>query len=542
MRTLIHSITTLLVILIVHPIPLLSDSGGIIVTSRFDEVTVYRDRALLTRTARAQLVPGEHRLVFEPLPAGLVNQSVHVRGEGTARVTILGVETEQAFPGEPSQVRVRELEEQIKKLQLDVDDIQSELSSLETERELLKSIRVHTGEQMGRELAVQQPDTRRWESTIQYLRTKLEENLKVNLERQNVQEEVKRRIELLQRELQQITASQNRDAKRVTVRVRAEASGYLDLRLTYLTGGASWQPVYDARVSHRNDDVKLTYNAVIIQRTGEDWKDARIVLSTARPAAGARMPVLGPWFLRVSPPRPPVPAAEGVRKQAEDLAFTMDVMEAARVGAVADEQITSMVFRVPGTHSVPGDGSAHQVYIDEYTLTGPKEYIASPKLTSTAFLQVKTKNETDAVLLPGSMNIFLGTDFVGSSPIGYTARGEPVELFLGIDEGIRIRRTEVSRNVDEGGFISKRKKTDFSYKIEVENYKQYPVTISIVDNVPVSQHSDIEVRVTSIRPEPAERSEQGIVRWLLQLNPGEKKEITYDFFIRHPLDMDISGI
>jgi uncharacterized protein (TIGR02231 family) len=541
MRTFIHSITALLAILIVHPIPLLSDSGGVIVTSRFDEVTVYRDRALITRIARSELTPGEHRLVFEPLPAGLVNQSVQVRGEGTARVTMLGVETEQAFPGEPSQVRVRELEEQIKKLQLDVDIIQSELSSLEAERELLKSIRVYTGEQMGRELATQQPDTRRWESTIQYLRTKLEDNLKANLEKQNAQEEVKRRIELLQRELQQITASQRRDAKRVTVRVRAEASGSLDLRLTYLTAGASWQPVYDARVNDRNDDIKFTYNAVIMQRTGEDWNGARIVLSTARPAAGARMPVLGPWFLRVSPPRPSVPA-EGVRKQAEDLAFTMDAMETARVGSVAEEQITSMVFRVPGTHSVPSDGSAHQVYINEYTLEGPKEYIATPKLSPTAFLRVKTKNQTDAVLLPGSMNIFLGTDFVGSSPIGYTAKGEPVELFLGIDEGIRITRTEVSRNVDEGGFISKRKKTDFSYKIEVENFKQYPVSISIVDNVPVSQHSDIEVRVTSIRPDPAERSEQGIVRWLLQLNPGEKKEITYEFFIRHPLDLDIVGI
>jgi len=513
------------------------------VPSIFEEITVYRDRALVTRTARVQLNPGEHLLIFEPLPSGLINESVNVRGEGTARASILGVETRQAFPGESVQPRVRELEMQIEELQRSVNLIQSEITSLEAERELLTSIRVHTGEQMGRELAVQQPDTRRWESTMQYLRTKLEENLKAGLEKRSAQNDIKKQIELLQRELQQITAQHRRDAKRVTVRVRADQNGYLDVKLTYLTGGASWRPVYDARVSDRNDDVRLTYNALVTQRTGEDWNNARIILSTARPAAGARMPVLPPWFLRVQPPRPQVRMDRLERKADEALMFAEEDVEAAAPPvAIAEEQITSMIFRVPGTHTVPSDGSGHQVFINDYTLTGPKEYIATPKLTPHAFLQVKTKNESDVVLLPGTMNIFLGNDFVGSSSIGYTAKNEPVELFLGIDEGIRITRTEVSRKVDEGGFLSRRKKTDFVYKIEVENYKQYPVTISILDHLPVSQHSDIEVRVTSMRPEPVERTEQGIVTWKLVLEPGQKREIDYEFWIRHPQDMEVSGM
>jgi uncharacterized protein (TIGR02231 family) len=510
------------------------------VASTFGEITVYRDRALITRTARVQLTPGEHRLIYEPLPAGLINESVNVRGEGTARVTILGVETQQAFPGEPILPRVRELENRIEELRHTYNVIQSEITSLEAERELLKSIRVYTGEQMGKELSVQQPDTRRWESTIQYLRTKLEENLKAHLEKQSAQNDIRQQIELLEKEVQQITARQQRDAKRVTVRVRADQTGYFDLTLTYLTGGASWRPVYDARVSDGNDDVRLTYNALVSQRTGEDWDNARIVLSTARPAAGARMPVLGPWFLQVRLPRPPVPA-ERLEKQTDEAVYLAE-MRAMPAAAVAEEQITSMIFRVPGTHSIPSDGSGHQVYVNDYTFSGPKEYIATPKLTPYAFLQVKTKNSSDVVLLPGTMSIFLGHDFVGSSSIGYTAKEEALELYLGIDEGIRISRTEVSKKVDEGGFLTKRKKTDYVYKIEVENYKPYPATISLVDHIPVSQHSDIEVRVTGIRPEPVQQTEQGILTWKLELRPGEKKEIDYEFWIRHPQEMNVTGI
>lgn len=510
-----------------------------VISSTFGEITVYRDRALITRTARVELTPGEHRLVFDSLPAGLLNESVRVRGEGTARATILGVETQQAFPAETVLARAREIENRIEQLKRESDIIQSELTALEAERELLKSIRVHTGEQMGQEISGRLPDTGRWETTIEYLRSKLEGNLKSGLEKQIAQNDLKKEIERLQRELQQVTSRQQRDAKRVTVRVRVEQNGNLNLRLSYLTSRARWQPVYEARVSDRNDDVSLAYNATVTQQTGEDWENARIILSTAQPAVGARMPVLQPWFLRDRPI--PVPQVMRERElRLEDVVATG--VQADRPAAVAEEQIASMIFRVPGTHSIPSDGSGHQVYINDYTLTGPKEYIATPKLTPNAFLQVKTNNTSDVVLLPGTMNIFLGNDFVGSSSIGYTAKGEPVELFLGIDEGIRITRTEVSRKVDEGGLLSRRKKTDFVYKIEVENYKQHPVTISLLDHLPVSQHSDIEVRITSMRPDPVERTGQGIVTWKLELQPGEKKEIGYEFWIRHPQDMEVAGM
>ncbi len=535
-----HLICLIAVLVMIQLIPCNGIANEHHVTAQFGAITVYRDRALVTRDARVELTPGEHRLLFEPLPAGLAEQSVRVRGEGTARVTILGVEIQQAYPAEHIQARVRELENEIRQLRYESDIVQSVLTSLDAERDLLKSIRVHTGEQMGKEFAVQQPDTRQWESTIEYLRSKLEANLQSTLEKQQAQEELKKQIDRLQRELQQITSGQQRDAKRVTVRVRAEQHGYLDLGLSYLTGRARWQPVYEARVSDRNDDVHLSYNATVMQQTGEDWEDARIILSTAQPATRARMPVLNPWYLLDQPPPPPVTRRD-LELQEVDTFFKVEGM-AAPAAAVAEEQITSMIFRVPGSHTIPSDGSGHRVYIDDYTLTGPKEYIATPKLNPNAFLQVKTTNTSDVVFLPGTMNIFLGNDFVGSSSIGYTAQDEPVELSLGIDEGIRISRTEVSRKVDEGGFLSKRKKTDFAYIIEVENYKQHPVTISIFDHLPVSQHTDIEVGVNTMQPSPVERTEQGIMTWNLELQPGEKKEIAYGFYVRHPLDMDVSGI
>jgi uncharacterized protein (TIGR02231 family) len=309
--------------------------------------------------------------------------------------------------------------------------------------------------------------------------------------------------------------------------------------------------VDDARVTGDDNRVRLIYNAAITQRTGEDWQGAELILSTARPAVGARMPELRPWILSLAPP---VRLYEDVRKQRSETdmvsAPAEATMEAVAVGAVAEEQITSMIFHVPGLHTVPGDGSSHRVLISEYTLEGAKQYVTTPKLSPFAYLRVKTVNETGVDLLPGNMNIFLDNDYVGRSDLVRVASGETFEMFLGIDEGIKVTRNEVSRKVDEGSFLSRRKKTDLVYAIEIQNNKRNPVNIVVYDQLPISQHSDIEVRSTRIQPEPSapdpdnanERAAQGMLKWNLTIPAGGKQEIRIEFFVRHPLDMDVTGI
>jgi uncharacterized protein (TIGR02231 family) len=544
----------LIILLLLLAVPVISAYPGqqpqpntVAVSSQVGYVTVYRDRALVTRTARIDLLPGEHRLVFEPLPLNLSDESVQVRGSSANPVTILGVETQRIFPVETAREQVRELEQKIEELQTQAYINAAELQALEAEREFLSSLRVHTGEQIGRELANQQTDTRRWDSTIEYIRTKHETNLKKSVEKKSEQALLQKEIDRLKNELQQYTGTQRSDAKRATVRVRLDVRTVLTLELSYLIGGASWQPVYDARVSGIDDRIRLVYNAAIMQRTGEDWVGAELILSTARPAVGARMPELWPWILS---PDLRVDVLQDARKQREEFDAAVPAMEAVSVAALAEEQVTSMIFRVPGVQNVPADGSAHRVFINEFSVDGSKEYAATPKLSPFAYLRMITVNTTGVDLLPGNMNIFLDNDYVGRSDLVRVAPGESLELFLGIDEGIKVSRKEVSRKVDEGSFLSRRKKTDLVYAIEIENNKRSPVNIVVYDQLPVSQHTDIEVRSTRIQPEPSapdgsgtnERAEQGMMKWNFSIPAGGKQEIRLEFWVRHPLDMKVAGI
>lgn len=54
------------------------------------------------------------------------------------------------------------------------------------------------------------------------------------------------------------------------------------LRISYITGGASWTPHYDLRLDSTKQQGTLTYRAHYTNRTGETWKDAKITLSTSQ--------------------------------------------------------------------------------------------------------------------------------------------------------------------------------------------------------------------------------------------------------------------
>lgn len=54
------------------------------------------------------------------------------------------------------------------------------------------------------------------------------------------------------------------------------------LRISYITGGASWTPRYDLRLDSTKRQGTLTYRAHYSNMTGETWKDAKITLSTSQ--------------------------------------------------------------------------------------------------------------------------------------------------------------------------------------------------------------------------------------------------------------------
>ena len=83
---------------------------------------------------------------------------------------------------------------------------------------------------------------------------------------------------------------------------RRRAATEAEIELTYHVRLASWRPLYDLVLD--GEKLKVSYLAEITQRTGEDWPEVTLVLSTTRQGQRQTLPELSPWYIgRPQPPR-----------------------------------------------------------------------------------------------------------------------------------------------------------------------------------------------------------------------------------------------
>src|SRR5512140_2753561 len=106
-----------LILLLVPGLTLAADLKRIAASSRVTAVTVYPDRALTSRSVSLNLKPGSYLVAFENLPTLIQDDSVRVAGNGSAGVTIVGLEVKRAFLAQSGEKRAKELDEEIRLLE-----------------------------------------------------------------------------------------------------------------------------------------------------------------------------------------------------------------------------------------------------------------------------------------------------------------------------------------------------------------------------------------------------------------------------------------
>lgn len=522
--------------------------------SKIDSVTVFSDRALVVRRAKIEVTPGEYECVFSNLPIAILDNSVRAEGKGSAKVVITGLRIEKMFLEKSGIGRIEELEEEIETIKDEIKIIADKQEVLKTEKEFLESLKVYASEKFSDELTHQMPGPEKVNEFLEFLRKKLNVNHSEfhNLALEN---RIKnKKLHALEKELAEIQNWRPDERKKISVGIDAKNKGYLELELFYVTYGATWIPSYNARAFPEKGEVELTYLGMVRQKTGEDWQDVKLSLSTAKPAVYARMPELVPWYLRKHEPRPVYkgfglgePAAPMV---ARDVGFVEEDLEEAKVAVAEVEQKgTSVSYNIAKLETVPSDGNRYKTTISINTFPARMSYVTTPELSEYVYLKAEVENNTNLYYLAGEVGIFMQQDFIGHSDLDSLAPTEKFDLYLGIDEGFKIKKELEEKKEEEKGLIGKIKVMNYKYKITAENYKDQSQELIIKDRVPVSQHEDVVVKLGKFSILPVEDEEKkdefkekGLVEWQMTLQSQEKKEIIYSFTISYPRDMDVEGL
>lgn len=197
------------------------------------------------------------------------------------------------------------------------------------------------------------------------------------------------------------------------------------------------------------------------------------------------------------------------------------------------------VYRAPTSSDIPSDGQSVRVPLRSERFPVEAIYEATPSLKTTAYLKARVVNKGERPFLRGPTNNFVGGEFIGQGELATTGPGGVLQFPLGADENIRLVRKVLPKTETEG-FISKDDVTTYDTVIEIGNYKKRAVTIEIVDQVPKTSNEDIEIKLLSATPPPEKKPDaSGIMRWRLNLGPGDKKVIKLRYSITRPTDWQL---
>jgi uncharacterized protein (TIGR02231 family) len=546
------------------------------VDSHISAATVYLDRAVVTRTAGGELAAGEHALVFERLPAALLDQSLQASGHGTATATILDVSAQTAFVDFTPNARVKELEDQLLALQKQQRVFVDRAQVLNDQRDFVKRmLAASTGTviyPLGGDAAhgggtAARPTLDEWQKLYAYS----EETFgRIAAELQSLdaqREDLKLKQTAVEQQLTELRGAGGKSYKTITVRVAVTQPGKLDIALKYAVPGASWAPSYDARLRAADRAVELTYFGLVRNDTGEDWSDIALTLSTARPSLGGGAPELQPWIVDVEQPPAAAPVMLERAGAGAARARPFSRMAAAKIisgGNEADESkeaevltaavetsATSATFKIPVAVTLPANNTTQKVSIASAKLAATLQYQASPKLLESAFLSAHAVNSTDYPFLGGAMNTFLDDTFVAASSLKTVMPGEKFELQLGADDGIAIKRKLVNRFAENTGLTNKGRRVTYDILITITNNKKTAEHVVFKEPLPVSRNEKIEVNLitpaekdvgTKEQPKEVTREEDGRLVWSIDLKPGEKREVPVKFNIGHPGDLNVTGL
>ena len=283
-----------------------------VLSSRIDSVTVYRQGALVCRTAlllAAQPVPVQVKIMG--LPLSLEDGSVRVRIEGDAgelpvatdiRVALDLAAADEGLPPPD--------DEELKAARRSVRELADRRAHLEAQRQRIERLQIFErpankrgqapqASPVGARLALIDFQHRKIAAIDEQLGALHSEERQAKQQRDHLEARFKAASKARQAKPHEL-----RKAALISLRARDIPTVPVRVVLEYMVPGARWAPAYAISLTKDMSQATVSVRAVVAQDTGEDWSRVRLTLATADAQRWVELPEL--QALRIGRRQPPV--------------------------------------------------------------------------------------------------------------------------------------------------------------------------------------------------------------------------------------------
>lgn len=505
-----------------------------------ESVTVFPDRATVTRVFEVDIEAGSGELTRPDLPIGLSRDSLRISATGPEGLRLGAYQLETVRGSERVSERARELERRLQELRDQTRAIDDDLEARELQLGLLRSLAGGAGQGDGK-LALDG-----WSQAVQTVGSGAEEVLSARRRLQLERRDLDREIQRLEQEMADL-GQQQRDTLALNLAYESASSGSARFTIEYTVGGANWRPVYEWRLDTGTGKLAIVQFAEVRQRTGEDWSGAELHLSLSRPSAGGRLPEVSSWWVDVIQPEPE-PKAEldrvavtGSRVQRSEMEFAAaPPPEASWDTAELVGNEYTQAYRVPGRASVAADNQPHRFRLDEHSVDVRLSARTVPRYQPTAWLFAEGDWNGELALPPGSVTLYQDDTLVGQTRFAGVAPGGELASSFGVDDRITVEYELLRDDRSSEGMLRKSNVLSRVHGISVSNGHSRAIDLTVFDAMPVSRDERIEVSLTDASTRPDRRDvddKPGVLAWDREVPAGGELKLTVGYRLRFPEDL-----
>ncbi|MES2134384.1 MAG: DUF4139 domain-containing protein [Bacteroidota bacterium] len=535
-----------------------------ILKSKPEKIIVYTQGAQVHRNATVNLVAGQNTLIFSGLE-NCINASA-IQASGNGNFIIAEIQHEVHYPELDKaklegDVRYKKLlknvNDSIKELDYLLEDVNGKIEAITTEKGVLLNYNLYKGLSKKDSIAL-------LKEGLTYLREKLfninTEQLKLKREKEKLllkKTLLNERLANVSREL----SNENNNGEeeptdyRILVHVIAEQAGPAVINLNYYITNAGWLPSYDLRAISNDQNVKFTYKAQIHQESGTDWSNVRLVLSTANPNRSYNIPELSPWYLgspvysyknKKDYNKGNTPAMANGYAVTDDLkavdkeqvaSYNQSAQNAYEYTEV-NENIIETEYEIKLNYNIPSDGKDHYAAILVKDLKTFYRYKAIPKLNNNVYLTAVLPDWEDAITIGGEASIYYDGSYVGSTSLVPGGTEDTIQLSLGIDKNIAIKRQKIkdkcSQKVLDNDIVHQ-----YTFEITMKNSRNSKIEIEVEDQLPLPYDKSVTIdtkEISGAKQDPV----TGALKWRLAIPAKDNKKLTLIYQVKAPKTMAVA--
>jgi uncharacterized protein (TIGR02231 family) len=537
--------------------------------SKVSEVTVYSDRARVTRTAETEVTTESRVFAFRRLPGWVDDGSVRVAAS-TGR--IVDVRVERNFLAKATDSNCQAAEEEHERLSAEMAALTDELAILDAQKAQIESIKAFSLEKITKDTTIGDVSVESYGSVLEFIGDSLRKTAAARREVQSEIDDLRPEHEASARRLEELESLVKLEETTVYVTLQASRKAPSTLELTYMMPGATWEPMHELRVDTEDDRrVEVISFASVTQTSGEDWRNAEISFSTQSTQQSVRIPELDALTLgdtattsrvltsrissfsraqqafagqsrlwnKVHQASFSSNSADFERVYQENLDYLQVVQsKTVRIFESLENRGTTAHFKAKTVHSVRGDGHPTRLRIGRSVLESEQRIVAVPERSLNAARTLEMLNTTGQSFLPGKVALYQDGAFIGMTEIDFIADGERFAMFLSVADHVKLSR-ELDRK--RSSIVHrKRNRMRVSFVVTAENLSDRPTEMTLADRVPVSENR--EIRVSRVQIDPgADPDSRGLLHWKVKLAPKESREFRVGYQVDYPPQLIIDA-